>query len=156
MTAPAVERLSQIVKGDVMWEYARTDIPGRCDRFGWCDGGCEPLEPGRLGDYHSRYIASSLRGTELVEIGVGQWKADPAQPWYLSASAGCYDNKDRAPQVGIFTYPEDLTDTKQVFLKVLDAEVVASALRLVGADPFADALAAAVKFARKLGEEKQR
>lgn len=159
MTSAVVERLTQMMVGDFSWEFANLDMPGGCARFGWCDGDCKPLPPGRVGDHHSRYIASALRDRDLVEIAVGQWKADPAQPWYVSGSGGCYDNKDSAPRVGIFTCPADVMESKRVFLSVEDADGLAQALRLCGAEVPARALAAAVTFAESLttgGREEKR
>ena len=155
MTAIQLDRLTHFTEGDLVWEFANTATPGKCPRYGWCDGDCTPLRPGHLGDMHTRYIASALRDRgDLVEICVGQWKADPAQPWQLGASAGCYDNKDRAPKVGIAAMPAGPSEVLRTFLKPQDAEAVALTLRLLGHDQFADAMDAAAKYARRLEEEK--
>ena len=154
MTTTPIERFTQITQGDVCWEFAKLDIPGECDRYEWCSGPCEPLNPGLLGDYHGRYIASALRERgDLMEISVSQWKADPNQPWTLSASAGAYVNRDHKPSVILAVYPPDLDQTKRVDLKPDDAEAFALGLRMVGHDQFADALVAAATFARNLKEK---
>ncbi|RKS76493.1 hypothetical protein BZB76_1849 [Actinomadura pelletieri DSM 43383] len=158
MTATPLDRFTRSTQGDVSWEFANLDVPGGCDRFEWCGGPCGPLAPGALGDAHGRYIASALRESsgDLVEVAVGQWKADPAQPWYLGGCAGAYDNRDREPRVILDVSPSDLERSTRVFLKVGDAAAVASGLRAVGHDRFADALDNAVKFARTIGEGSKR
>lgn len=149
-------RLTQVTLDGITWEHADTSTPGGCDRVGWCDGHCRPLRAGALGDVHSRYIGSALRDTgDLIEIRVMQWKADPAQPWYIGASAGCYDNRDQAPLVEITTYPAEGLG-RHLRLTRADAATAAEALRMVGAAHFADALDAASRFARELAEEMKR
>jgi hypothetical protein len=149
MTVPTSARHSYVELDGITWEYANLDLPGRCEQFGWCGANCGPLPTGALGDSHSRHIASALRGSDLVEIAVGQWKANPKMG--VRDTGSCFGiNRDRAPRVGIFTCPADLAESKRAFLSVAEADGLAQALRLVGADQFADAMAAAVTFAQGL------
>jgi hypothetical protein len=146
-------RLTSVELDGVSWEFASIDTPGACDRFGWCDSGCTP---GHDGETHVRYIASAMRSHDsaLVEISVGQWKANPAVGLRDTGSSFAV-NQDRAPLVGIGTYPDDRAG-RHTRLTVADATTLAEALRIVGHVQFADALNNAAKFARTLTEESKR
>lgn len=147
--------LAGVSPDGVEWDFLDIETPGGCDRYDWCDGHCKRRSH-YLGGLHSRQVASGARTEDLalIEVGVGQWKANPEIG--IRDTGSCFAvNRDGSPVVGIFTYPADLDDTKRVKLKVPDAEALAEALRIVGHVQFAGALDNAVTLARRLEESKR-
>ncbi|MEV4672149.1 hypothetical protein AB0K34_10905 [Actinomadura sp. NPDC049382] len=134
--------------GDLMWEFANLDLPGDCERYGWCDGNCNPRYEGEV---HFRYVASAVHGNDLVEISVGQWKANP-KVGVLDTGSCFAINRDRKPLVGISTYPAKHPG-RHLHLTPEDATTVAEAQRILGNGQFADAVYAAVNFANARARE---
>lgn len=153
MTSQTLARVTEtLTKDGVTWRILDVSTPGPCALVPWCEGSCEDLEPGELGTDHARNVATALvDGVPVVEIAVCQWVANPEIGVRDSGTLFAL-NRDAPPTVGIFTYGARHYGT---FLENPWGRVLREALRLVGHDPFADALDIATCLAQEIDEQRQ-
>lgn len=155
MTAQTLARVAEtLTKDGVTWQIFEAPRPGPCDLAWWCEDLCEDLAPRELGTEHGRDVALALiDGDPVVQICVGQWKANPKHG--IKDTGSCFAlNLDKAPLVGIYAYPPG-APSRATFLRNPWGRTLAEALRLVGHDPFADALDIAACLAQEIDEERR-
>lgn len=159
-TLPVPDITNVLVDG-INWQTIDTHTPGGCPIVEWCEGQHPAPTETTQKVFHARPIGSAMpadsyRSDLLVEVVVAQWKAAPGVEWLDGGSGAGWPNRDKAPQVGIFTHPANGPgDGLWLDERPWGAPLVAI-LRGVGQDAFAELLDMAVQFARKLDEETKR
>lgn len=149
-----VPKLTNVKVDGINWQFVDTSTPGGCSDVEWCEG--QHAAPTETTEkvFHSRSIGSAMNSETSalpVEVIVAQWKAAPGVTWIAGGSGGGWPNRDKPPQVGIFTASSSAADG--MWLERPWGDPLVAVLHGIGQRPFADLLAVAIQFARQLDEE---